>query len=129
MEDTQHLRRDQFEDPWVRLNCLLDPKIGFTLTFHDGTEKRFVPFDRSASMSRNFRISFIDADIRDSVNRRLCLDIDFTSFPTVSSKLYAYRGLYLSTGSRVEMNECFRLNEESVLVLKDKKLNVQATAF
>ena len=113
-------------DPWFQLFSLFDPEVGFRLTFENGITKRFVPFDRSASMSRNYRLSFVDAALKPGLDRRLCLGMDFTRIETVSSKLYAYRGLYLSTGRRVETDdERFVLNRESVVVLKDKSLLLQ----
>ena len=105
---------------------------GIWLTFADGKKRRFVPFDKSSNMSRDSRISFIDEDIKDKMEPRLTLDI---TFPQCNlSKYYAYRGLYLSDGIRVEqkgtsdgsfhgLSDEFLLNEETVLVLCDTSVS------
>ena len=93
---------------------------GFKIRFESQEEMRsFCSFDKSASMSRENTISFIDEAIFDEVDRRIALDIDFTSIPLTPSKYYAYRGLYMTEGIPVTVPE-LRLDEETVLVLPDK---------
>lgn len=103
----------------ARLQWLFDPNGGIELTFDDGVPRRFVPFDKSGSMARAERISFIDRTLLEALERRLLLDIDFPDIKLIPSKYYAYRGLYLSTGYRIEQEGEFRLDAESVLVLQD----------
>lgn len=94
-------------------------KDGLELSFDGKNFKRFVPFDKSSSMSKKCQITFIDSQIKDVLDRRLMLDMDFIGERLVLSRFYAYRGLYLSTGYRVEPIKNFPMNEETVMVLDD----------
>ena len=80
---------------------------------------QMIPFDKSGNMSRNCRISFINAERLDEMNKRLNLDIDFSNIAVNLSKYYAYRGLYLSTSTRIE-HPNFIINPETFIVLDDK---------
>lgn len=55
----------------------------------------YVLSERSASMTRNFILSFIDESIVDELNTRITMDIHIDK--TVLSKYYAYRGLMFSS--------------------------------
>ena len=98
---------------------------GIKITFEDGITRTFVPFDKSQSMARDGKIYFINKDILPAVTERLSLGINFRQIPLILSKYYAYRGLYLSSATRIELpkdkdgGENFVLNEETVVVLKD----------
>lgn len=94
---------------------------GLWLNFDGRAYKRFVPFDKSSSMARNCQITFIDSGIKDVLDRRLMLDMNFFGKPLALSKFYAYRGLYLSNAFRIDLDpqKNFSLNEESVVVLHD----------
>ncbi len=72
---------------------------GVGLDFGSGPH-RYVAFERSGSMNRQARLSFIRADLYDAVRRRIMLgmDIDYCQL----SKLYAYNGLMLSSGTRID---------------------------
>lgn len=94
---------------------------GVTLRFDDGTEKTFVPFDKSASMARASRITFIAKDIKGKVDKRLMLGIPHDRIRTKLSKLYAYRGLYLTAARRLNLDAEFTMNSETVIVVKDKE--------
>lgn len=100
-----------------RMQILFDD--GLNLSFDGKNFKRFVPFDKSASMARNCQISFIDSQIKAALDKRLMLDINFIGKKVLLSKFYAYRGLYLSAASRIETDLIFPLNEETVIVLDD----------
>ena len=65
-----------------------------------GGLQRYVAFERSSSMSRDSRLSFIRADYYAGIRRRMMLDLQIG--PCQLSKLYAYNGLMLSGGVRVE---------------------------
>lgn len=102
---------------------------GLNLSFDGKNFKRFVPFDKSSSMAKDCQITFVDSQIKNALDKRLMLDINFGAISLVLSKFYAYRGLYLSAGYRVESSPKFFLNEETVVVLKDctgflKRVNV-----
>ena len=72
---------------------------GIGLDFGSG-EHRYLAFERSNSMSRQARLSFIRADYYDAVRRRIMLDMEISQCQL--SKLYAYNGLMLSSGTRVD---------------------------
>lgn len=72
---------------------------GVTLDLGDGP-RQYAAFERSNSMSRMGRLSFLRADLWESVRRRIMLDLELGQCQL--SKLYAYNGLMLSTGARVE---------------------------
>jgi hypothetical protein len=71
---------------------------GITLDLGYG-EFDYVAFERSASMSRNARLSFIRSDFYEPVRKRIMLDM--TIGKCQLSKLYAYNGLMLTDGARV----------------------------
>ncbi|HCA29203.1 MAG TPA: hypothetical protein DEP23_06420, partial [Ruminococcaceae bacterium] len=71
---------------------------GITLDFGKGSYK-YLAFERSASMSRNSRLSFIRADFYEPVRRRIMLDMNIGLCQL--SKLYAYNGLMLTSGFRI----------------------------
>ncbi len=109
----------------ARLQWLFDKRNGIELTFDDGVPRNFVPFDKSGSMARSGRISFIDKTLLKELEKRLLLDIDFSKINLTPSKYYAYRGLYLSTGYRLEQEGAFCFDEESVLVLEDDTADIE----
>lgn len=86
----------------------------------------FIPFDKSASMARQGRMTFIDKSLYAAVDRRLRLDIDFGKLVLEPSKYYAYRGLYLSAAQRIVQDDQFRLNEKTVIVIADQKITLES---
>lgn len=72
---------------------------GITLDFGSGPH-RYVSFERSASMSRQSRLSFIRADLYEPMRRRIMLGMELERCQL--SKLYAYNGLLFSSGTRVD---------------------------
>ena len=72
---------------------------GVGLDFGSGP-RRYVAFERSGSMSRQARLSFIRADLHDAVRCRIMLGMDIDQCQL--SKLYAYNGLMLSSGARID---------------------------
>lgn len=72
---------------------------GITLDFGNG-ELSYVAFERSGSMSRQAKLSFIRADLYEPVRRRIMMDM--TVADCQLSKLYAYNGLMLSGGTRID---------------------------
>lgn len=72
---------------------------GITLDFGAG-KQTYVAFERSASMSRNARLSFIRKDLYEPVRRRIMMDMELGLCQL--SKLYAYNGLMLSGGTRID---------------------------
>ena len=72
---------------------------GVSLDFGSG-EHRYLAFERSGSMNRQARLSFIREDFYDAVRRRIMMDM--TIGDCQLSKLYAYNGLMLSSGVRID---------------------------
>ena len=70
-----------------------------SLDFGSGPH-RYLAFERSGSMSRQARLSFIREDFYDAVRRRIMMDM--TIGDCQLSKLYAYNGLMLSSGIRID---------------------------
>ena len=72
---------------------------GITLDFGNGPQK-YLPFERSSSMSRESKLSFIRTDLYEPVRQRIMLDMRVGKCQL--SKLYAYNGLMLSSGKRID---------------------------
>lgn len=72
---------------------------GLILNFGNGAH-RYVAFERSASMSRASRLSFIRADYCEAVRKRIVLGMEIDRCQL--TKLYAYNGLMLSSGVRID---------------------------
>ena len=92
----------------ARLQALAETMFrpeGVTLDLGDGP-RQYAAFERSNSMSRQGRLSFLRADLWETVRRRIMLDLELGQCQL--SKLYAYNGLMLSTGTRVEGMEIDR---------------------
>ena len=88
---TQQTRREKARD-------MFRPE-GITLDFGGGP-CRYVAFERSASMSRQSRLSFIRADLYEPMRQRIMLNMELDRCQL--SKLYAYNGLMFSSGTRVD---------------------------
>ena len=84
------------------------------------TPVHMVAFDKSGNMSRKSRISFIDATYYDALNERLNLGMDFSQIQVQESKYYAYRGLYLSSSKRIEIQD-FDITPETLVVIQDER--------
>lgn len=92
----------------ARLQALAETMFrpeGVTLDLGDGS-RQYAAFERSNSMSRMGRLSFLRADLWEPVRRRIMLDLELGQCQL--SKLYAYNGLMLSSGTRVEGMEIDR---------------------
>lgn len=72
---------------------------GITLDFGAGPHRYFA-FERSNSMSRKAQLSFVREDFFEPLRRRIMLDMKIGSCQL--SKLYAYNGLMLSGGTRID---------------------------
>lgn len=93
---------------------------GITLDFGNGAH-RYLAFERSGSMSRQAKLSFIRADVHDEVRRRIMLDME-VGFCQLS-KLYAYNGLMLSGGVRIDGINL--TNPHRVIVVKNETYRTQ----
>lgn len=103
------------EDIKDEVNELLEE--GVYLRFKGDKEfHRFVPFDKSASMSRQNVISFISEDIFTKVDAALRLGFIWDLIDVEASKYYTYRGLYLTDGIEIPPS-LMELNENTVIVI------------
>ena len=85
---------------------------GITLDLGNGPQK-YLAFERSASMSRNAKLSFVRADLYDEITRRITLNLKIDICEL--SKLYAYNGLLFSSGIRVEPDDKFFLEYVAIV--------------
>ena len=72
---------------------------GITLDFGSGPHC-YLAFERSNSMSRKSQLSFVREDIYEPLRQGIMLDMKIG--PCQLSKLYAYNGLMLSGGTRID---------------------------
>ena len=93
-------------------------KNGFYIQY-ENKKVHYVPFDASASMLRACRISFIDEELKEAMDERLSLGIDFSTVQVRPHKYFAYRGLYLTDCIRIKNDEKLVLDENTVIVLDD----------
>lgn len=85
---------------------------GITLDFGHGS-MRYLAFERSGSMSRNAKLSFVRADVYDKLRRRMM--VGMTIGDCQLSKLYAYNGLLFSGGTRIETDLLWE--QDSIVVI------------
>ena len=88
----------KYIDRQKKAECMFRPE-GITLDFGSGPH-RYLTFERSASMSRRAMLSFIREDFYQPIRKRMMMDL--TVKKCQLSKLYAYNGLLMSSGIRVE---------------------------
>lgn len=91
-------RQKKYVDRQKKAESMFRPE-GITLDFGSGAY-RYVAFERSASMSRHAMLSFIREDLYEPIRRRIMMDL--TIGMCQLSKLYAYNGLMMSSGIRVD---------------------------
>ena len=74
---------------------------------------RFIAFERSASMSRENRLSFVRADIYEALKERMMLGMNIGKCQL--SKLYAYNALLFTSGRRIENEDL--LSDKRIIVI------------
>ena len=74
---------------------------------------RFIAFERSASMSRENRLSFVRADIYEALKERMMLGMNIGKCQL--SKLYAYNALLFTSGRRIDSE--YLLSDERIIVI------------
>ena len=97
---------------------------GITLDFGGGSHT-YIAFERSGSMSRQAKLSFIRRDYYEPVRRRIMIDLHIDRCQL--SKLYAYNGLMLSSGVRIDGIEIDRPHRVVVIdnpIFTEKQLPV-----
>lgn len=81
---------------------------------------RFVAFERSASMSRENKLSFIREDLFAPLWERITLGMEIRQCRL--SKLYAYNGLLFSDGKRIEENYGgFQMDADHIIVVDNPR--------
>ena len=88
---------------FVDCNGISDRETPVAKLIHDGfllNGTRYMLSERSASMTRNSILSFVDVSILDELNERVTMGVHVEA--TVLSKYYAYRGLMLSACHCIE---------------------------
>ncbi|MBR6503174.1 MAG: hypothetical protein IKT42_07020, partial [Clostridia bacterium] len=88
---------------------------GITLNFGK-EDKRYIAFERSASMSRANQLSFIRADVYESLRERMMLGMNIGKCQL--SKLYAYNALLFTSGKRYKDSDTI-LNNKKIIVIKN----------
>ena len=91
-------RQKKYIDRQKKAECMFRPE-GIILDFGSG-HHRYLAFERSASMSRRAMLSFIREDFYEPIRKRIMMDL--TVGMCQLSKLYAYNGLLMSSGIRVD---------------------------
>lgn len=118
--DTRGLRQREVTRQ-RKAECMFRPE-GITLDFGHGPH-RYLAFERSGNMSRESRLSFIREDFYEPIRKRMMMDLDIKACQL--SKLYAYNGLMLSSGKRIEGIGIER--KHRVIVVDNPKLKAERT--
>ena len=79
--------------------------------------RRYIAFERSASMSRHNVLSFVREDVYEPLRERMMLGMKIGDCQL--SKLYAYNGLMFTGGRRVEIQSL--LQEKRIVVIDKQK--------
>lgn len=93
---------------------------GITLNFGK-EDKRYVAFERSASMSRENKLSFVRADIYDALRERMMLGMNIGKCQL--SKLYAYNALLFTSGTRYYDESI--LSDKRIIVIENPKATIE----
>ena len=88
---------------------------GITLNFGK-EDKRYIAFERSASMSRSNQLSFIRTDVYELLRERMMLGMSIGKCQL--SKLYAYNALLFTSGKRYKDSDTI-LNDKKIIVIKN----------
>lgn len=91
-------RQKKYIDRQKKAESMFRPD-GVTLNFGSGPH-RYLAFERSANMSRQAMLSFIREDFYEPIRKRIMMDLSVGQCQL--SKLYAYNGLMMSSGERVD---------------------------
>lgn len=113
--------RKKYTDRIEKAKAMFRPE-GITLDLGSGNY-RYIAFERSASMSRQSRLSFIREDFYEPVKERISLGMKIGMCQL--SKLYAYNGLMLTDGFRVEDMSIW---DEKKIVVIDNPVSVVRNA-
>ena len=84
-------------------------------------DKKYVAFERSASMSRDSKLSFVRADVYDTLRERMMLGMNIGKCQL--SKLYAYNALLFTSGTRYYDESI--LSDKRIIVIENPKTTVK----
>ena len=115
--------RRKYVDRIAKAKAMFRPE-GISLDLGNGNY-RYIAFERSASMSRQSRLSFIREDFYESVKERVMLGMKIGSCQL--SKLYAYNGLMLTDGFRVEDMSIW--DEKKIVVIDNPTVTVHGAKY
>ena len=90
---------------------------GITLNFGK-EDKRYIAFERSASMSRANQLSFVREDMYETLRERMMLGMNICKCQL--SKLYAYNALLFTSGKRYKDSSSI-LEDKRIIVIKNPK--------
>lgn len=93
---------------------------GITLNFGK-EDKQYIAFERSASMSRESKLSFVRADVYDDLRERMMLGMNIGRCQL--SKLYAYNALLFTSGARYYDENI--LSDKKIIVIENPKTIVK----
>ena len=105
-----------YADRQAKAEAMFRP-AGIALDLGSG-KNRYYAFERSASMSRSAKLSFIREDLYGPVRQRIMLGMEVGVCQL--SKLYAYNGLMLSGGTRIDGIDIDR--EHRVIVVANNRI-------
>ena len=94
-------------------------KNGFSLTYTDNEDDKgthYSCFDRSSSMSKDKKVSFIKTNLLENIDKRVSMGL--CPKEVNLSKYLAYRGLALTSGTSIDDDELV-LNSKNVIVIND----------
>lgn len=98
-----------------KAECMFRPE-GIFIDFGKGL-RRYLAFERSASMSRNSTICFVREDMYEPLRERIMLGMKIGNCQL--SKLYAYNALMLTSGERRDIEGL--LSEKRIVVIDNPK--------
>ena len=93
---------------------------GITLNFGK-EDKRYVAFERSASMSRDSKLSFVRADVYDTLRERMMLGMTIGKCQLIN--LYAYNTLLFTSGTRYYDESI--LSDKRIIVIENPKTTIE----
>ncbi len=94
---------------------------GFRLRFPENSTVTFLPFERSAGMTRKSQLTFVRASLLDRAEQSIMLNLNLAEkeIPVHLSKYYAYRGLNLTQSQRCDKSMSAFMNERNTIVIDD----------
>ena len=99
--------------------CMFRPE-GIRINFGNLND-RYIAFERSASMSRENRLTFVRTDVYEPLRERMMLGMNIGNCQL--SKLYAYNALLFTSGARY--NNTSILSDKKIIVIKNPQSTIE----